>query len=89
MVKRLFTIYKETQNLGLALREDSLVGQFIVNAPRTQLIQGVVNRLWGSRGSVEVIELGSGGFIFKFANKLTKSWVLEGPWYVVNKPLLL
>lgn len=39
---------------------------------------------------IEVIALENEGFLFKFEDKHTGDWVLEGgPWLIERKPLLL
>lgn len=76
--KKIVCISNATHDSGFAVWEDSLVAQFIGSSPKFSQIQGDVNQLWGRKGRIEIIELGSENFLFKFENKLMKIWVLEG-----------
>lgn len=88
--KRVVCISKEVHDLGFALWENYLVGQFFSLAPRLAHVQGTINSLWGRRGRIEVIDLGADAFLFKFDNLKMKDWVLQGgPWYNSNSPILL
>lgn len=54
------------------------------------VIQSFVGRLWDRNGRVEVIPLEDEGFLFKFYDSATKTWVLEGgPWFIAGRPLLV
>lgn len=86
--KKTAQISHDVHKQGLAVWKASLIGQFNGPASPKNQIQAVVSRLWGRRGRVEVLDLENGGFIFKFDDKQTLSWVLEeGPWFIAQKPL--
>lgn len=75
---------------SIALWDDYLVGQFFGSSPKINIIQATIDKIWGRMGRVEVIPLVGDGFMFKFADCSTKTWVLDvGPWFIANRPLLL
>lgn len=68
---------------GLALWNDSLLGQFHSASPPIHHILSVVNTLRGRSGSVYVIAWENGSFIFKIGNLKSKQWVMDnGPWFI-------
>lgn len=85
--KKVVSISKATHELGTAIWECSLIGQFIGYAPKFIQIFNIVNSLCGRNGRVEVFPLGCESFLFKFIDKSVKNWVLErGYWHVANRP---
>lgn len=73
---------------ALSLWEDSLVGQFVGNAPSYNQIHGTANHLWGRKGVVDVMAMGNEVFLFKFKDVNTRNWVLNScPWYLGSHPI--
>lgn len=64
---------------GISLWKDCLIGQFFGSPPKLTFIQSMVEKLWGRARKVDVIPLDGDGFMFKFSDSKTFSWVLEGP----------
>lgn len=70
--------------------EDSLVAQFVGQAPRFSQIHNAANLLWGRRSPVTVMAIGNEAYIFRFCDAATSDWVLNsGPWYIGNRPVFL
>lgn len=88
--RKIVQISKATHELGKSLWENCLIGQFFGPAPKISQIEALVSKLWGGRGTVDVIAGENEGFLFKFESKQSMPWALEGgPWYIANMPLLL
>lgn len=76
LVRKLFASQKKLMNWGSLYGSIILLDNFLVFHPNSQ-IQGTIKSL-GSRGRIEVINLGKDAFLFKFENRKTKDWVLHG-----------
>ncbi|XP_039007104.1 uncharacterized protein LOC120134738 [Hibiscus syriacus] len=78
---------------GISEWKFSLVGQFLGPAPNFMTMQRIVDQLWAKASHntrVQVSLAGSNLYIFSFASKSVREWVLEnGPWHIINKPLIL
>lgn len=83
-------VEKSILDKGASLWGDCLVGQFFGQPPKLHVIQATADKLWGRYGRIEVISLSNEGFMFRFEDPNTKTWVLEGgPWFIASRPLLL
>lgn len=71
-------IFKSVLDKGVSLWGDCLEGRFFGNSPKIDVIQSMIDKLWVRSGRVEVISLNNVGFMFKFDDPHTKTWVLEG-----------
>lgn len=76
--QKVVAISKDVFDQGSSLWDDCLLGQFFGPSPKTAIIQSIAMKLWGRNGRVEVIPLEGEGFLFKFTDPATKTWVLEG-----------
>lgn len=88
--KKSVAILKSIFDQGISLWDDCLLGQLFGPPPKITVIQSFAEKLWGKNDRVDVIPLEGEGFLFKFNNSATKTWVLEeGSWFIASRPLLL
>lgn len=53
--------------------------------PKIVVIQSLAEKLWSINSHVDGILLEGEGFLFKFSDSATMTWVLEGdPWFNAN-----
>lgn len=76
--KKSVLISKTVLDKGVSLCGDCLVGKFFGVSSKLFVIQSTMDKLWGRLGRVEVIPLIGEGFMFKFVDPGTRSWMLEG-----------
>jgi len=69
----------------------SLIGKFLTCKPfNKQATQTTLRRAWGLDGSVQIVEVGSNLFQFKFNREFDMDRVIKGgPWSFDNQVLLL
>lgn len=68
----------------------SLVGQFLDKSLPFFLVKKTVDNLWRHYGTVDVLLMENGMFIFRFADESICDEVLTAKlWHISNKPLIL
>ncbi|WOK93888.1 hypothetical protein Cni_G02589 [Canna indica] len=73
-----------------SLWTNSLYGKFYGRTPLLIFVQKVMSKVWKLKCSVQIIDLASGYFCFKFANRDDMDSVLSrGPWFLGGQILLL
>lgn len=88
--KKMVVISKSIFDQGISFWGDCLLGQLFGHPPKLAVIQSLVDKLWRRKGRIDVIPLDGEGFMFKFEDDATLTWVLEGePWILVNRLLVL
>nr|CAD1827037.1 unnamed protein product [Ananas comosus var. bracteatus] len=68
----------------------SLIGKFLTRPPPLHIIKNVLSTIWPTDGNLDIIDLPSGFFLFKFSSeKAMLSILSDSPWTVRGLPLNL
>ncbi|WOL16675.1 hypothetical protein Cni_G25463 [Canna indica] len=86
----LVEIDEDMIDFSRSLWENSLYGKFYGKTPSIALVQAVLPKIWKVSCSMQIVDIASGYFCFKFANKDDMNRVLSGgQWFLKDQVLLL
>jgi len=75
---------------GISKWKSSLIGQFLDKPLPFFLVKKSIDIMWKRYGTVEVLSLENGLFIFRFLDEVTRGEVLDAKlWHISNKPLII